>query len=268
MKHLLRRAFLAGALLGAWTAVSPEAGAQAPPEKTATPEQVAFFEKSIRPVLVKECYSCHATNAKKIRGGLTLDTREGLRKGGDTGPAVVPGDTRKSLILKALRHTQDDLKMPPKKKLTSDVIADFEKWVAMGAPDPRDGTTTVKKKNEIDIVKGRTFWAFQPPKRPTPPAVKNAAWPKDDIDRYLLAALEAKKLTPVADADARTLLRRVYFDLTDCRRPRKTWRRSPRSTPPARTRRWNPSWIDCSPVLASASAGAGTGSTWPGSPSR
>jgi hypothetical protein len=214
MKHLLRRVFLAGALLGAWTAVPPKAGAQAPPEKTATPEQIAFFEKSIRPVLVKECYSCHATNAKKIRGGLTLDTRDGIRKGGDTGPAVVPGDTRKSLIVKALRHTQDDLKMPPKKKLTADVIADFEKWVAMGAPDPRDGTTTVKKKNEIDIVKGRTFWAFQPPKRPTPPAVKNEAWPKDDIDRYLLAALEAKKLTPVADADARTLLRRVYFDLT------------------------------------------------------
>src|SRR6516164_108031 len=108
-------------------------------EAPATPKQIAFFEKSIRPVLVKECYSCHATTAKKIRGGLTLDTRDSIRKGGDTGPAVVPGDVKKSLLLKALKHVQDDLKMPPEKKLSDEVIANFEKWIAMGAPDPRDG---------------------------------------------------------------------------------------------------------------------------------
>src|SRR5213082_1273216 len=96
----------------------------------ATPEQIAFFEKSIRPVLVKECYTCHAATAEKIRGGLTLDTRDGMRKGGDSGPAVAPGDTKGSLMLQAIRYANDDLKMPPKKKLDDAVIADFEKWVA------------------------------------------------------------------------------------------------------------------------------------------
>src|SRR5438132_11408221 len=104
-------------------------------EAPATPEQIAFFERSIRPVLVKECYSCHATTAEKIKGGLTLDTRDGMRKGGDTSPAVVPGDVKKSLLIQAIRQVHDELKMPPKKKLADDVIADFEKWIAMGAPD-------------------------------------------------------------------------------------------------------------------------------------
>src|SRR5438270_13089091 len=105
---------------------SPSRAAEGP----ATPEQIAFFEKSIRPVLVKECYCCHATTAEKIRGGLTLDTREGIRKGGKTGPAVVPGDVKKSLLVQAIRQVHDELKMPPKKKLAEDVIADFEKWIA------------------------------------------------------------------------------------------------------------------------------------------
>src|SRR5262249_49305155 len=156
----------------------------------ATPEQIAFFEKSIRSVLVKECYSCHATTAEKIRGGLTLDTRDGIRKGGDTGPAVIPGDVKRSLLIKALRQVQDELKMPPKKKLADDVIADFEKWIARGAPDPRDGPAKVAKP-EIDIEKGRKFWSFQRPKTATPPKVLDATWPKGDIDRFLLAELEA-----------------------------------------------------------------------------
>jgi hypothetical protein len=185
--------------------------ADAPPSS----EQLAFFEKAIRPVLVRECYSCHSATAKKIRGGLTLDTRDGMRKGGDNGPAIVPGDAKKSLILKALRQTEEELKMPPppKKKLTADVIADFEKWIAMGAPDPRVADVKVTK-NEIDIEKRRQYWAFQSVKKSAPPAVKHAAWPHGDIDRFLLAALEAKGLKPVADADARTLLRRLHFDLT------------------------------------------------------
>ena len=117
-------------------------------EAAATPEQIAFFEKSIRPVLVKECYSCHATTAEKIRGGLTLDTREGIRKGGDNGPAVVPGNVKKSLLLKAVKQVDDDLKMPPKKKLGDEVIADFEKWIAAGAADPRDGSTII---DHVDV---------------------------------------------------------------------------------------------------------------------
>ena len=206
MKHLSRLVILGGIF---WATGAPGYGA--PP--AATPEGIAFFEKRIRPVLVKECYGCHAATAKKIRGGLTLDTRDGIRKGGDNGPAVVPGEPGKSLLLKAIRHVRDNLKMPPKKKLGDDVIADFEKWVAMGAPDPRAGGGRVVK-NEIDIEKGRKFWAFQQPRKAKPPAVKHSAWPHGDIDRFLLAGLEAKGLKPVADADPRTLLRRLSFDLT------------------------------------------------------
>jgi hypothetical protein len=207
MKHLFHLLLLGGILAG---------GAIAPPDLRGqplpAPEQTAFFEKNIRPVLVRECYSCHSAGAEKIRGGLTLDTRDGIRKGGEKGPAVVPGDPKKSLLLQAIKQTDEDFKMPPKKKLGDDVIADFEKWIAMGAPDPRDAPSKITKV-EIDIEKGRQFWAFQPPKKTPPPAVKNTAWPKSDIDRFLLAELEAKGLKPVADADARTLVRRLYFDL-------------------------------------------------------
>jgi hypothetical protein len=215
MNSLSRFAILgAGVALGlaAPGALAQPSRAKPADEKPATPEHLAFFEKHIRPVLVKECYSCHASTAAKIRGGLTLDTRDGIRKGGDTGPAVVPGDASKSLLVKALKHADKDLKMPPKKKLEDGVIADFEKWIALGAPDPRENAPKVVRA-EIDVVKGRQFWSFQPLKKPTPPGVKNAAWPRSDIDRFLLAALEAKGLQPVTDADPRTLLRRVYFDL-------------------------------------------------------
>ncbi len=227
MKHFSRLLILGGGiLLAGWIAAPPDLGAQPKPERdskaepkkelaaeeSATPEQIAFFEKSIRPVLVKECYTCHAATAEKIKGGLLLDTREGIRKGGDTAPAVVPGDPKKSLLIQAIRHVKDDLTMPPKKKLDDNVIADFEKWITMGAPDPRDGSVK-STKHEIDIEKGRKFWAFQAPKKPTLPALNNAAWPKGDIDKFLLAELEAKGLKPVTDADPRTLVRRLYFDL-------------------------------------------------------
>ena len=181
-------------------------------EKPATPEGIAFFEKKIRPVLVDKCYQCHSAKAEKLRGNLFLDSRDGMRKGGDLGAAVVPGNVNESLLIQAIRQTEEHLKMPPKQKLPDVVIADFETWVKMGVPDPRDDGTKIVKK-EIDIEKGRQFWAFQPPKRTAPPEVKDAAWPRSDIDRFLLAALEAKHLEPVADADKHTLLRRVYHDL-------------------------------------------------------
>jgi hypothetical protein len=182
-------------------------------EKPATAEGVAFFEKKIRPVLIAECYKCHSKEKDaKARGGLLLDTRDGLRKGGDSGPAIAPGNPSRSLLIKAIRHDDDKLAMPPKKKLADQVVRDFEQWVTMGAPDPRDGAKAVR--SEIDIEKGRSHWAFQPVKKTDPPAVKNSAWPRSDIDRHLLAALEAKGLAPVGDADRRTLLRRVTFDLT------------------------------------------------------
>ena len=178
-----------------------------------TADQLAFFEKKIRPVLVGKCYECHSEEARKEKGGLLLDTRDGIRKGGDTGPAVVPGDPRRSLLVKAIRQTDEHLKMPPKSKLPDDVIADFEKWIASGAADPREGKKAVAAK-EIDIEQGRKFWAFQPPKAVAPPAVQNAAWPRTDTDKFILAGLEAKGLKPVGDADPHALIRRVYFDLT------------------------------------------------------
>jgi cytochrome c553 len=188
---------------------------KAEPESATPPNaaQIAFFEKKIRPVLVGKCVECHSAEKNKLKGGLALDTVAGLFKGGDSGPAVVPGKPAESLLVKAIRHADPDLKMPPKEKLSDGVIADFEKWVTMGAPAPREAHVMAARTG-IDIEKGREFWAFQPVKKPAIPAVKDTNWARTDTDRFLLAALEARGLKPVTDADQYTLLRRVYFDLT------------------------------------------------------
>ncbi len=177
--------------------------------------QTAFFEKSIRPVLVEKCYKCHSADSEKVKGGLLLDTRDGIRAGGDSGHAVVPGNVAESLLLKALRHTDKDMAMPPEKsggKLPDAVIADFEKWVKMGALDPRDGGAKIAKK-AINFDEARKFWAFQPPRAAPAPTLNDAVWPRTEIDRFILAGMEAKNLKPVADASPATLLRRIYFDL-------------------------------------------------------
>ncbi len=185
------------------------------PERAASPEELSFFESKIRPVLVEKCYKCHSpSEGNKVKGGLALDSREGARKGGDTGPAVVSGDTRKSLLLEAIRYTNKDLQMPPEKeggKLSDSVIKDFERWIQTGAADPRTGGVVAKK--EYDGSKAKDHWAYQPPKKSPAPIVKNSAWPKTGIDHFVLANLESKGLAPVADAGKLTLLRRVYFDL-------------------------------------------------------
>ncbi|QEL19174.1 PSD1 and planctomycete cytochrome C domain-containing protein [Limnoglobus roseus] len=178
-----------------------------PPKPSA--EGVAFFEKSIRPVLTEQCYKCHSTQAEKVKGGLLLDTRDGLLKGGNSGPAVVPGNPAKSLLVKSLHASDKVAQMPPKEKLPAGVIADFDKWVKMGAPDPRDGVSA----KVYDPAKAKNWWAYQPVQRLPVPVVKDAAWPRGDVDRFVLAGLEAKGIKPVADADKATLLRRVYFDL-------------------------------------------------------
>jgi len=204
------------ALLLSFMATSPVAIAQTPaPDKAA----LAFFENKIRPVLVKECYSCHSAETrsgiggmrKGGKGGLNLNTREGLLKGGDSGTAIVPGKPTESLLIKAMHGDGVD-EMPPKGKLAPDVIADFEKWVKMGTPDPREGKAIAV--TGLDIAKGREFWSFRPVKATTPPAVKDTAWPTSELDRFILAQLETKGLKPAPDADPRTLLRRVYIDLT------------------------------------------------------
>ncbi len=178
------------------------------------PDGLKFFEKHIRPVLVKECYSCHSNASDDIKGKLTLDTRAGIRKGGDRGPTVVPGDVRQSLLIRALRHTDAKLKMPPGKKLPEEVVSNFETWIAMGAPDSRDGDAVVGDKYTADMEQGRRHWAFQQPKTAQIPNVKRTEWPRTDVDRFIMARMESKGLIPVADADRRTLLRRLSFDLT------------------------------------------------------
>ena len=170
---------------------------------------IAFFESKIRPVLVQHCYECHSEKSKILQAKLLLDTREGTLRGGDSGPALVAGDSDASLIIQALRF--DGLEMPPQGKLPEAVIADFVKWIEMGAPDPRDGKAPALK--TVDLVEGRKFWSFQPLQSTPPPQIENEAWPQTDVDRYVLAALESQKLQPAPDADRNLLLRRLTFDL-------------------------------------------------------
>ncbi len=173
-------------------------------------KQLEFFEKLIRPVLVEHCYECHSSQAKTLRAGLRVDTRAGLRAGGETGPAVVPGKPKESLLLEALRY--ESYEMPPQQKLPSKVIQDFETWIANGAVDPREGKAGGTA-SRIDIEAGRRFWSFRPLTHPKPPDVKRTRWPRSAIDRFLLAAMEERHLTPAGDADRRTLIRRLMYDL-------------------------------------------------------
>ena len=183
-------------------------------DEAADREGIEFFEKKIRPVLVERCYECHSAAAKKVEGNLLLDTREGARKGGDLGPAVVPGDPNKSLLLVAIRYSDQNLQMPPKEKgqLAAEVVADFEVWIKRGAHDPRSGAAS--STYTIDIEAARQRWPYTPPVEPAIPAVKDTAWVRNPIDNFILAKLEEKGLTPAGDAEPRTLLRRVTYDLT------------------------------------------------------
>ena len=183
-------------------------------EKPPTRAGLAFFESKIRPVLVQHCYQCHsaaAAKAGKLKGKLLLDSRAGIRKGGDSGPTVVPGKVAKSSIIDALKH--ETFKMPPKGKLPARVIADFEKWIKLGAPDPRDGKAAISKQT-IDIKAGRKHWAFQPLKSAAPPQVADKTWVRTPIDRFIRARQSVAGITPNKTADPRTLIRRAYFDLT------------------------------------------------------
>jgi hypothetical protein len=182
----------------------------------ATPEGIEFFEKKVRPVLVASCYKCHSTAAKKPKGGLLLDSREALLKGGDNGPALVPGQPDKSRFIEAIGYKNIDLRMPPKGKLPDAIISDLNAWVKMGAPWPRETKprATAGRKDEFDLHKRKQeHWAWQPVRPRSLPAVRNQNWPHTPVDHFILAKLEEKGLTPAAPADKRTLLRRIYFDL-------------------------------------------------------
>jgi mono/diheme cytochrome c family protein len=178
-----------------------------------TAEQIEFFESKVRPIFAEHCYTCHSEKAEKLKGGLRLDAPEAILKGGDTAPAIVPGDVEGSLLIKAVRYTDPDLKMPPKnKKLSAEQIASLEAWVKMGAPLPRS-TAASHPPDEIAKVRAR-HWAFQPVKKPPVPAVKNSRWVQTPVDNFVLATLEKRNLNPAPMADRRTLIRRVSYDLT------------------------------------------------------
>lgn len=181
---------------------------------TADAEGVAFFESKIRPALVKYCYECHSEAEGKSKGGLFVDSKRALLQGGDSGPAVVPRDSG-SLILTAVHYNDPDYEMPPKEKLPAAVIADFETWIEMGAPDPRMGNAPVETKiSKIDIEEGRKFWSFVPPRESPLPEVADATWPRTGIDHFILEKLEAKDLAPSPDAAPEVLVRRLYYTLT------------------------------------------------------
>jgi hypothetical protein len=188
--------------------------AESSPDERASKNQagIRFFESNIRPALVKHCYECHSNQSGSAEGGLRVDTRAGIRAGGDRGPAIVPGSIEKSLLLTAVSDVDPDLKMPPQKRTLPDsVIADLRKWVSMGAPDPREETP-----EELSAVRkfGRDFWAYQTPMRPEIPLVDGDVWSRRDVDHFVLVKLKDNGLVPSADAEMPTLLRRLHFDLT------------------------------------------------------
>ena len=175
-------------------------------------EAAEFFETKIRPLLADRCFACH-TSARL--GGLEMTSRDALLKGGNSGPAIDPGKPASSLLLQAVRHTHDRLKMPPEGKLAGEQIADLARWISDGAVWPQTPAAAGPSGADEFVIgpEERNFWAFQPVEKPAPPEVRDKAWPRGPIDRFILARLEEKGLQPVAAADKRTLLRRAYFDL-------------------------------------------------------
>ncbi len=176
------------------------------------PEHVEFFESKIRPILVDSCYPCHNAAEGKTKGSLALDTRDGLLKGGATGPGLIAGDPDKSLLIQAVRYTDEDLQMPPLKdgvggKLSPEKIADLETWIRLGAPDPRTGPVVAAA---LDMTRARQHWAFQPLPQPPDPISQTP----DPISALVLPKLTAARLSLAPPADARTLIRRVTYDLT------------------------------------------------------
>jgi hypothetical protein len=174
-----------------------------------------FFEQRVRPVLVEHCYDCHSADAKKLKGGLRLDSASSILKGGDTGAAVVAGKPEESLLITAVRYEDKDLRMPPPKddrsrKLSDAQINDLTAWIVAGAPLPKDSDL----RRNAGGVDAKQHWAFQPVAKHEPPPVQNVAWVRNAIDQFILAKIEKAGLRPAPVADPRTLIRRMSLDLT------------------------------------------------------
>ncbi|MBL9200416.1 MAG: DUF1553 domain-containing protein [Opitutaceae bacterium] len=214
MHSVLNRRISAALLAASLAAGLPAADMPAnhPPMAKLSASDLQFFETKIRPILADKCYNCHSKAGDKVRGGLLLDSREALLHGGNTGPAIVPGNPDKSLLIQAVRYKDEDLQMPPKgEKLSDQQIADLTEWVRRGAPDPRVPAVGASGKSYAGV--GKNHWAFQPVKKPALPEVQNKSWLKNPIDNFVLGKLEANGMTPNAQADKATLIRRLYLDL-------------------------------------------------------
>ena len=174
---------------------------------------VEYFELHIRPLLAENCYACHSSETMAM-GELQVDSADGLLQGGTRGPALAPGNPAASLLLKAVSYTSLELQMPPTGKLPAEEIDRLEAWIRMGAPDPRTATAAPVVEEGIDLAEGRQFWSFRPVRDPAPPTTPGDSWARTPIDRFVLSRLADAGLQPAPDADQRTLLRRVTFDLT------------------------------------------------------
>ena len=188
---------------------------------TAQSPEIEFFERRIRPVLVERCEVCHSSRLAEPMGGLRVDSREGLRAGGASGPALVPGSPESSTLMNALQYLDPVLKMPPTGKLPDRVVEDFRAWIAAGANDPRispaEAVSQAKEEPAgpgTPIEEGRRWWAFQPLRERVAPAVSDPDWTLTKIDSFVLAKLDERGMEPSSEADRRTLARRAYLDLT------------------------------------------------------
>lgn len=211
MRHATRLSWsrlscLTIALVGAWQlpAAADDSSADL------SPEAVEFFESRIRPILAEHCYECHSAGSAVLQGELRVDTAAQLRKGGQSGPVLTPGKPADSVLISALRY--ESYEMPPQGKLPDAVIADFEQWVTMGAPDPRTNEQVVEPG---DVTRNpRDHWSLKRPQKPPAPAVKQSTWTRSVIDAFILSRLEAAGLEPSGQADPKVLLRRLSYDLT------------------------------------------------------
>lgn len=176
--------------------------------------QIHFFEEKVRPLLSEHCYECHAESSKKLKGGLLLDSKAGWMRGGDTGPAIIPGDAKNSLFAKMIQHEPNYDAMPPKNKLQAHEIQDLLDWINNGAFDPRDQAIgELKNVDYFDIEERKKWWAFQPITNPKIPRNQNTTWASNSFDRFILAELENKNWSPAVEADKAILLRRLSFDI-------------------------------------------------------
>src|SRR5437867_4858149 len=201
-----------------------------------SPLQIEFYEKQVQPILTENCHKCHSHQADKIKGSFVLDSREGLLKGGETGPAIVPGEPEKSLLIKAVRHTDEDLQMPPKKTLPVEQINILVEWIKIGAPystamgllspalssrggegedssDTQNAVTATRRKGKKITDEDRKWWAFQSVRGVEIPKVNDGGWARNAIDKFIFERLQATGLSPAPEADKRSLVRRAYFDV-------------------------------------------------------